>query len=148
MIFSSPVLVASILSASLTQQSGVPLTLLTPRIEWVILSSFLQISPDSFVLLVRRLSLCRHVLISPLVMCMYKQHIPEEETGEQRRIWTQLCSWKVRGREKGRESKKERENKTERIRKRLEDLLQKRSGLDKVGGRVGVTDGVVKRSEV
>ena len=62
------------------------------------LSSFLRSSPDSIVFLVRELALCRHFLIRPLVMFMYKQHIPVGETGVQSWIRAQPCSWKVRGR--------------------------------------------------
>lgn len=102
---------------------------LKSRIQWLMSSSFLHSSPDSIVFLVRLLSLCRHVLIRPLVMFMYKQHIPVGETGVQSRIQAQLCSWKVRGRWKEGGERKRIHSKW------LEDSWHTKSGWEEGGGK-------------
>ena len=113
-------------------------TKMKPWILWLILSSFLNKYPDSFVLLVRELSVCGQVLISPLVMFMYKQQIPVGETGMQSRIWAQHCSWKVRRRWQERGGvKREVEKKDTQSQKMIRRLtiLNTRSGREWRQGR-------------
>lgn len=66
----------------------------------------------------KALSLWRHVLISPFVVFMYKQHIPVRETGMENRIRAQLPGCKVRG--EGIKKQRERKRKHTRAKKLLD----------------------------